>query len=284
MEAKLRVYNYGKFQDMHQIPLHYIKTSIDDFILSEYPDKILSSLIHFSLGLELYIKQKLELINKNIIYTDTNRDFLNMYKKMNNKNEKIDYILNYKTNNKTIPFTRSIEFFLLFYNIPNDIIDYLNTLKDIRNDLFHTGTKFDVFEMNKLFINTILWLYDFNVQFTERDDWLLSATQLGDPFGEKFKTFKTLKEHFNNPTDFYIQKQVFQCTEEYQQYYYIDSRIKGRVIREADKFLLNPCPACHHQKLGKTKDLIICHICHFAVTKKEFEKSTFFAGYNFEQL
>ena len=284
MKATLRVYKNGKFQDMQQVPTYYIKTSIDDFILSEYPDKILSSIIHFSLGLELYIKQKLELIHKKIIYTDTNHKFMNMYKKMDDKDEKIDYILKAKTNDNTIPFTRSIEFFSLFYDIPNDIIDYLNTLKSIRNNLFHTEINFDVFEMNKLFINIIMWLYDFNVQFTERDDWLLSATQLGDPFGKKFENFKTLKEHFDNPIDFYIQKQIFQCAEEYQQYYYIDSRVKERVVRDADKFLLDPCPACSHHKLGKTKDLVICHICHFTVTKEEFEKSTFFTGFNFEQL
>ena len=285
MKAVIKSFLYGEEKDLIQFPQHYIGVSFKDFIRSKYPDKIISFIIHFVVGMELYFKEKISLFDEKIIYGKYNKDF---FDSLRHSQDKKQYIINsldnLKIGDKAIQLQSSITLFKALYKIDDKRLDNMYEFKDIRDNLFHKSITIDSFDTTKKYIDTLLWLYEFNTTLLDNNDWLLSAIQLGDPRGENHKNLLELTKYYDNPIDFYIQKNIFKSAAEYQDYYFIDSRVKERIIRKCDKFINDSCPACHSKKLGKTDDLIICHICHFTVTKKEFDKSLFFKDYDYDKL
>ncbi|WP_298750111.1 hypothetical protein [uncultured Arcobacter sp.] len=267
---------YGKKQEFLQRPENYISAAIDEFLLAEYPDKLLSSLIHLSIGLETFLKQQLEKIDSRLIYSELNNSIytkLKQYIKIVDKKSLIKSSLNSskpKKYSQTISFEKTIILISSFYKIPKQIIYDLNTLKDIRNGVFHWRTQLHDFIFYKLFMRIFYWFYKFIIKFYNNDP-ILATTQI-DPFHRKKNIIDDLKKYIKNEVAFNVRKKIYKANLEYGKYTYIKARVDGQVILKPERFVYLPCPSCDSKRIAIYNTSINCEICSFALTNIEYNK------------
>lgn len=113
---------HGRSHTLKQIPAHYLLGALDDYLIAEYPDKVLGATIHLSIGVETLIKSKLENIEPLFIHHKLDwrkwkklrRSFRGI--ELHDREHKLRLALSdvRKTSpNKTIDFARAIEVFHL---------------------------------------------------------------------------------------------------------------------------------------------------------------------------
>lgn len=263
----------GRDYKLFQTFGHYIKDSLDEFLIAQYPDLVISCLIKFSIGIEIFLKKKLEekypeIIKKNFRIKDWNKkedkeNFLtNDYKELENL-----------SNEKTITFSLAIELFCYVYN-EIDIKNDLKNLVDIRNGVFHWETEIETFELSKKMFRLYEWLFMFLE--TNNGWWLEGELSLLDPMGKKREQFKYLKHYISqeNENGFNLQRKILNFKNKYSEYQKIVVNLSGDVIRPSDLITESLyCPVCNYTRLYINEDgeYIVCMKCEFSCTDNEFK-------------
>ena len=269
----MKSFGYTKY--LGQTHTHYITRALDEFLIAEYPDKIISSLIHLTIGLEIFIKKELEIFDKRLVHNYfTNKKIYEELEQNEYIKDKKDFIKLHIINSisrkgKTVDFGKAIILFSSIQKIPNQVIKDLKFLKDIRNGVFHWGTELNAFKFSKLFIRIIEWfsVYTTKKHYKDSSSWEMGGV---DPLHKKRNKLIELKKFFKNENAFNVQKRIFRCQEQYQEYYYIKARIDKEVILKPLKFINFCCSSCPSERLALYKNMLQCEVCDFAVSTEEY--------------
>ncbi len=272
---------HGTSQTFVQTPEHYFSAALDEFLIAEYPDSILSSVMHLSIALEIYIKKILGEFDPRIVkLNDSYR--ISQYIEQQISSAQLPplqnrrtYVINalstsrFSTDDKTISFQYAIELFYYLERVPNKIYRLLLESKELRNDVFHWGTDIDSFRLAKNTLYLIQWF----LEYMERKNgsWLSGGLITIDPMGEKRRKLRDLRQFVKNEQAFNTVRRINKCRSDFQIYHRINAHVKRDVILQPQFFVRVSCPACNHNRMAMYSDMILCEICDFFSSPSEFD-------------
>ena len=282
----------GKSQVMEQHAAHFLKQAFDEFLVAEYPDTVLGSLIKLSIGLEIFIKKDLEEINPCLIHAKVDwnklRQIFVAANQFPNRKKKRLYIIQKfsalpQDLGKTVDFSIAIALFPYFKRVPNRITKDLKELREYRNGLFHwEAASRESFRLSKQALRLLEWI----LAFIEKKIgwWLGGELNVIDPMGDKRKLLRKLKESIRSENLFNVQRRIFKHSSNYQACISMGGILKGwKNIPKALVFK-QACPACNFQEVllyegGSKRDgrweerhiFGLCKRCDFAFSDKEYD-------------
>ncbi len=264
-----------------QKPEHYIRTALDSFLTAELPDSVLSTLIHLSIGLELFLKRNLTKVDPNLTKRNIPRNqFIRLEKKtkllestIERRNFFIDEIAKFEVkDDHTINFYQAIEISRFIMDYQTGFLDNIHSLRNVRNGIFHSDlSQLENHSLSQLCLKLFQYIYLFYQD--SADHYLTSEITIFDPLYTKIVTLQHLNRFYFNELGFNIQRRINLARERFQIYldinhYIIDgeNRFKSTIIKE-------PCPVCKFQRLGTYKSdpeiVFRCGVCDFHCTEKE---------------
>jgi len=278
---------------------HFIGDSLWEFLVSnEYPSSIFSSMIKFSIWLEIFMKEYLKIKNKKLIKIKPKyfkKDFRNNIRRKS-KDTILDIIL-YDSgliNNKrnyTITFDNAILLFSKFYKINPEIKKDLVALKKIRNWLFHYKAKNIDFRVIQIQLRLFKWLFD----IIEKENWwplswelmlIYTWNSLRFKITDIQNQIKQLYKYIDNEIIFNINRRRFKCQdelnlynkiklniEELEAWYLLDGYIDwSRWNKTTNKLINFNCPCCWENKMiiDKNYSLVSCIKCNFNYSNIEY--------------
>lgn len=288
--AKSKYRSGTEIAEIEMLPAHFIAKSLDIFLISDEPNKLIEAIIFLNIGIETYIKSSLEEKEPNLIHRlDSNRwksikengEFLSLDK----KKEKRTYIGNYvnnKTdlkNNKTLDYGIALEIFPIYFSINKKTLDDLNDMKEYRNGLFHWKAKDESgFKLSKRLIRLFEWFF----KHIEKHNggWLGRKFFFIDPNGRKRTKLKELKKFNKNEQLLALVRRVNKHQAFYKEISLVSARKNGDVfIPSALEWKEQSCIACNQNTLEihfsgteKGKQYFLeCKTCDFHCTGSEFD-------------
>jgi hypothetical protein len=240
----------------------FIGDSLDEFLVAEYPDAILSSLIKLSIGLEIFIKEKLEKEYPSIIHSKASHDTVkkaiasakSSFQKR--KEQRADIIRSInpaspRTGGRTIDFATAIDLFPWFYRFPKPktIIKDLHDLQKYRNGLFHwkADTK-ETYVLSKQSIRLYEWFFTFSLK-QSGGNFSPEYLQV-DPQCTKRGLLKQLEKLPKNEWALNLQRRIFKHEREYHIYSIFEYRTREQISEYPNSKLSNNlCPACKYSPM-----------------------------------
>ncbi len=288
--TKLRTKILGKEEVLEQQAVHFLSEAIDEFLIAEYPDTVLGSLIKLSIGLELFLKKELEGIEPALLWLDESqwkaihRATIPGNCRKIQKQRLLAEFRKIARRRTTVKFGIVIEVFPYFWRIPKRIAQDLNDLKEYRNGLFHwKADDRDAFELSQQALRLIKWMLR---SIERRLGWPLGGEMNAiDPMFDKRRQLADLcKCAAKSENAFNVQRRIFRHKKEFDVYCRIEARLKGWVVTREAKDRSIECPACAHKEMevfesgsqrdGKWEERILllrCKRCAFYCSDVEFE-------------
>lgn len=284
-------------QKFKQTYWHFLSEALWEFIVAdEYPNTIFSSLIKFSIWIEILMKNYLEKIDKRLLKISFNT------KEFNNIDWiTFDTIINkldnnkFKEWNKMISFELAIKLFTKAYNVDINIEKDLLFLKNYRNWLFHYEAVDINFELTQKQFNLFKWLFHFlekeNAWYLEWELHLIYSYNFWDKTrmpSDTLDIFNKLDKYINNELIFnFIRRKVrhserfvlYKKTNynlnELKDWYIVDWFINPKNgERKTTNYLVKyKCPCCtsYNIIIYKNFDYWECPICEFWFSDEEFK-------------
>jgi hypothetical protein len=289
--TKLSMKVLGKTQILEQNAAHFIKEALDEFLIAEYPNTVLGSLIKLSIGLETFIKKELEEINPALINANINQgEWLKIKSgltgtRSQNKRHLINTFSSHRQSpsDKTVDFSIAIDLFPYFYVVPKQLQKDLDDLRKYRNGLFHWKAKpREAFRLSKQSLRLFEWILAF---IQKKIGWWLGGDlNIIDPMGDNRKLLRQLKKSLKSENSFNLQRRILKHNKDYQVYARIKAHLDGLVGIPDARIFKEACPACEYPELqlyesGSMRDghweerylFANCKRCDFTCSDKEFE-------------
>ena len=287
--AKLKDKSSGEVVEIELLPAHFISKSLDTFLVSDEPHKLIEATIFLSIGIETYIKSSIEKKEQKAInHLDSNRwgnikeKFLINHSKKDKRdiiNESLKQYLKPLKNNRTLDYGIALEIFPIYFNISQNILKDLNEVKGYRNGLFHWKAKDESsFKLTKRLLRLFEWLFKFIKK--QNGWWLGNEFNIIDPNGQKRIKFNELKQFNNNEPLLTLKRRINKHQSFYKERSLVNARKNGDVfIPNAIEWKTQSCIACNHHNLeiyfsGNDKGrqyFLECKNCDFNCTSSEFD-------------
>jgi hypothetical protein len=248
---------FGKSQVMEQHAAHFLKEAFDEFLIAEYSDTVLGSLIKLSIGLEIFIKKELEEINPCLIHATVNWKQLKQI--FTAANQIVDmkgrraYIIQKlgalpPQPDKTVDFSMAIALLPYFRGVPKRIMYDLDDLREYRNGLFHwEAASRESFRLSKQALRLLEWILAF---IEKKAGWWLDGELIViDPMGEKRKLLRKLKESIRSENIFNLQRRIFKHRSNYEACNSIGCILKGWTEIPKALVFKQACPACTYPEV-----------------------------------
>lgn len=283
---------FGKSQVMEQHAAHFLKEAFDEFLIAEYPDTVLGSLIKLSIGLEIFIKKELEGINPCLVRTKVDWTRLNKIfasaSQITDWKGRQTYIIQQlgtlpQQPDKTVDFSMIIALLPYFRVVPKRIICDLKDLREYRNGLFHwEAASRETFRLSKQALRLLEWI----LAFIEKKIgwWLGGELNVIDPMGDKRKLLRKLKESIKSENIFNLQRRIFKYQTNYQACNSMGGILKGFLGITNALHFKQACPACTYSEVllyesgtrrdGKWEERYIfgrCPRCDFVFSNEEYD-------------
>jgi hypothetical protein len=277
---------FGKSQVMEQHAAHFLKEAFDEFLIAEYPDTVLGSLIKLSIGLEIFIKRELEEVNPCLIHAKVNWEKLNKIfaaaSQIVDQKRRRAFIIQElgasQQPDKTVEFAIAIALLPYFRRVPKRIICDLNDLREYRNGLFHwEAASRESFRLSK----QALRLLDWTLAFIEKKVgwWIGGELNIIDPTGDRRQLLRKLKKCIKSENVFNLQRRILKHSRSYQTCISMGGILKGWTDIPQALVFKQACPACYYPELllyeGRSiNDKRIfgrCKQCDLAFSDQEYD-------------
>lgn len=284
---------HGAKQTLKQTPAHYLMTALDEYLIAEYPDKVLGATIQLSIGIETLLKSKLETVEPCFIHHNLSwikwkalrrslRGVEVGAREVRLRSELCS--LKHLPGHRTIDFSRAIELFHFVRPQSFQALRDLTRLRDYRNGLFHWKAEDTAtFELSKLCLRIFLWVYKM-VRREHEGHQLSGEVICMDPMLRKLQILNRLSEYViaGNEDAFNFERRVYKYHKQYELIYRSEARLRGDIMIPDAILWGHACPACgfHEMKMHEigavrdgvreNRDVVAnCQRCDFSASGKE---------------
>jgi hypothetical protein len=283
--TKIQTNIFGKSETLKQTEAHFISEALDEFLIAEYPDTVLGSLIKLSIGLEIYIKTVLAGIDPSLIHAKKSHE---TWKKLKIKFSGMDRRKRKKlavsefqkvgvmSDGKTITFGLAIEMLVELKHLPKRVRADMVNLVDYRNGLFHwEANHANAFMLAKQSLRLFQWILK-DIEKTV-GHYLGGQLNVIDPMNEKRKQLRELSSFKSNELTFNVQRRMYKHRRDNNVYHQFQARLNGDVYNPKARTWNTCCPACGYNRMvifesgSNSKAFLQCVRCDFCCSDAEFE-------------